>query len=123
MGSELLILNPMDSGENKCNTLQDRFNTVGGNPGNLMFYESVKREVSYSKIINIHSFADTNDNDIVVIPSSNFLMHGGNDSFFQGFLDFLDRTKCQVTLIGLGAQSSKIFNSPEKLVRGGGTPK
>lgn len=86
-----------------------------------MFYESVKKEVPYSKIINVKSYEEVNDEDVVVIPSSNFLMHGGNDSFFQGFIDFLDNTKCQVTLVGLGAQSSKVFNTPEKLIRGWGT--
>ena len=111
-----------DSGRKiECKTLQDKFNTVGGNPGNLMFYESVKKEVPYSKIINVKSYEEVNDEDVVVIPSSNFLMHGGNDSFFQGFIDFLDNTKCQVTLVGLGAQSSKVFNTPEKLIRGWGT--
>lgn len=53
MDKRLCILNPMDSGRKiECKTLQDKFNTVGGNPGNLMFYESVKKEVPYSKIIN-----------------------------------------------------------------------
>mgnify|MGYP003523987346 FL=1 len=100
MDKRLCILNPMDSGRKiECKTLQDKFNTVGGNPGNLMFYESVKKEVPYSKIINVKSYEEVNDEDVVVIPSSNFLMHGGNDSFFQGFIDFLDNTKCQVTLV------------------------
>ena len=45
MDKRLCILNPMDSGRKiECKTLQDKFNTVGGNPGNLMFYESVKKE-------------------------------------------------------------------------------
>lgn len=47
MDKRLCILNPMDSGRKiECKTLQDKFNTVGGNPGNLMFYESVKKRSS-----------------------------------------------------------------------------
>lgn len=84
MERKLFILNPMDSGNKiDCKTLQDRFNAVGGNPGNLMFYESVKKELAYSKIINVKSYEEVSEDDIVVIPSSNFLMHGGDDSFFR----------------------------------------
>lgn len=74
----------MDSGAvNESKTIRNQFSEVGENSGNLTFFESVKREIPYTRIINNSIHSEINDKDIVVIPSSNFFMHGGNDSFFK----------------------------------------
>ena len=52
----------------------------------------------------------------VIVPSSNFIRHVRNDPFFQNFIDFLNRIDGQITLCGLGAQGTPVFNTPKKLV-------
>ena len=46
------ILNPMPINV-QGNTTKDDFIRVGGNTGNMIFYEAVKEEVKYSDIINV----------------------------------------------------------------------
>lgn len=115
------IMNPMRSRNNYSNSLSDKSSSVGGNTGNLIFYEAAKEQINYADEITVRSniSAFNNGDANIAIPSSNFLMHGGNDSFYQNFIDFLNRTTCPVTLVGLGAQSSPVFNTPRKLVGGG----
>lgn len=125
LNNETVILNPMAT-TISANSLIERFNTVGGNTGNLMFVESIKEQVTYSKEIGVHLPEATEEasklskSTTVVIPSSNFIIHGANsERFYRNFLDFIDKNDCPVTMIGLGAQANKAFNTPRKLIQKG----
>lgn len=99
-------------------TLKDLFYLVGGNPGNLVFFDAVKQQVKYDGIYDINSWnAESLSSDgSIIVPSSNFIRHVKNDPFFQNFINFLNRTDNPITLCGLGAQGTKVFNTPKKLV-------
>ena len=114
-----VILNPMGIKKEADNSdFSSKFVQVGGNTGNLIFYNAVKEQISFLREIDINSNIDSSVK-MVVIPCSNFIQNGGNDSFYEGFLNFLDRTKCKITLIGLGAQSSTFCDTPKKLMEEG----
>lgn len=109
-----LILNPMPVNV-QGDTLPDKFRRVGGNPGNLVFYEATKEQIKYTRIIDVRESA-VNDASIIV-PSSNFIRHVKNDPFFQRFIDFMDKSTCPITFSGLGAQGTPVFNTPKKLIK------
>lgn len=111
-----IILNPMPCCV-KGESLPDNFKRVGGNPGNLVFYESVKSQIDYDRIIDFNGGGTVSSDDNIIVPSSNFIRHVKDDPFFQRFIDFLDSTECQITLCGLGAQGTRIFDTPQKLVK------
>lgn len=97
-------------------TLQGKYLMVGANTGNNIFMESVKSQLNYVKEISVYDYDNVEDDAVVVIPCSNFIMHGGNNSFYENIIKFIDNTKCNIAVIGLGAQSSKIFKNPKLLV-------
>lgn len=49
-----LILNPLPIGI-EGTTMKDAFIRVGGNPGNMLFLESMKDELEYSDIITLNT--------------------------------------------------------------------
>lgn len=102
----------------EMNSSVNRFQAVGGNPGNLVFMNAIEEQLNYEKKIDVdlRDLQDLNGS-IMVMPSSNFIRHiDKNDLFFQKWVDLLKRTKCEITLVGLGAQSSAVFNTPKKLI-------
>lgn len=108
------ILSPMPLAVDGT-TLKDKFCLVGGNPGNLVFFNAVKQQINYDEIYDIYSWK-SDCRGGVIVPSSNFIRHVKNDLFFKNFIDFLNRTDNPVTLCGLGAQGTRILNTPKKLV-------
>lgn len=113
-----VILNPLKKSDID-DSIINKWQTVGGNPGNLIFFESIKKELNYSDIIFVDEYEKVDNKTVVVVPSSNFLMRGGNDSFYQGFINFFKHTDCKIVFVGLGAQSTKFLNTPERLVKYG----
>ena len=115
---ETIIINPIFSaGTNLDSSLEEKFEYVGNNTGNLLFAESLKEQLNYSKETWImpESLADEK-NISAVMPSSNFIIHGG-DEFILQCINLLEGTTCPITLAGLGAQSTKELNTPKKLVK------
>lgn len=113
------ILSPMPL-KVEGKSLNDLFYLVGGNPGNMVFFDSVKKQVNYKGIYDIDSWDSKKITEegggSIIVPSSNFIRHVRNDPFFQNFIDFLERTDNPITFCGLGAQGTPIFNTPKKLV-------
>lgn len=111
-----VILNPMPVGiEGK--TLKEQFIKVGGNSGNLVFFEALKEELKYTDIITVKTQTELIPQDAsIVVPSSNFLCKVNNTFFFDRFIDFFNRVDNPITFCGLGAQSTKLLNTPKKLV-------
>lgn len=111
-----IILNPLPIGI-EGTTIKDAFIKVGGNPGNMLFLESMKEELDYSDIITLNTPVDNIPKDAsIVVPSSNFICKGGNSSFYEKYIDFFNKIDNQITFCGLGAQSTKTLNTPQKLV-------
>ena len=111
-----IILNPLPIGI-EGTTIKDAFIKVGGNPGNMLFLESMKEELDYSDIITLNTPVDNIPKDAsIVVPSSNFICKGGNSSFYEKYIDFFNKIDNQITFCGLGAQSPKTLNTPQKLV-------
>ena len=52
-----IILNPLPIGI-EGTTIKDAFIKVGGNPGNMLFLESMKEELDYSDIITLNTPVD-----------------------------------------------------------------
>lgn len=119
--SSTIVLSPVPLNL-ETSSLENKLTSVGGNPGNLVFMEALKYELDYEKEIDInyHNLREFSNRDVsAVMPSSNFIRHVKKDSFFKNHLDFFKKTNFPVTLAGLGAQSSNIFNTPKKLVKYG----
>lgn len=111
-----IILNPMPINV-QGDMLEQKFRRVGGNSGNLIFYEAVKEEINYSDIINVTATReDVSKDSRIIVPSSNFLCHVDNPIFFERFVKFFDEIDNPITFCGLGAQSTKELNTPKKLV-------
>lgn len=114
---ETYILSPIKLNR-KIENIYDRFRSVGGNPGNMVFIDAIKSHVNYKREIDIE-YTEPLKNVVVVMPSSNFIRHVKNDPFFKEFQSFIEKIDGIFTLAGLGAQSSDIFNTPKKLIRYG----
>ena len=64
-----IILNPLPIGI-EGTTIKDAFIKVGGNPGNMLFLESMKEELDYSDIITLNTPVDNIPKDAsIVVPS------------------------------------------------------
>lgn len=101
-----------------CASMKGRLAGVGGNPGNLVFMDALKQQVLYNDEIDLtFNQFDLLKDSSVVMPSSNFIRHVKNDDFFTKYSNFIDQIDGNVTLAGLGAQSSAVFNTPWKLVK------
>mgnify|MGYP000947256172 CR=1 FL=1 len=97
---------------------KNKFIAVGGNPGNMVFMNALEEQIIFDDIIDVHSKIDNPSEIMLVMPSSNYIRHiNKNDLFFKEWVSFLEKYECKMTLVGLGAQSSKYFNTPEKLVK------
>ena len=115
-----VIFSPVPLGLSNSN-LQEKFSSVGGNPGNLVFISALKEELNFVNEVDIscQDYQNLDSSVSMVMPSSNFIRHVKNDAFFCNHTNFINQTSCSVTLAGLGAQSSKLLNTPKKLVRYG----
>ena len=112
-----VLINPIFSaGKNMDSNVQEKVRYTGNNTGNLLFVESMKEQLNYEKEtwIRASDFSKI-QNVSAVMPSSNFIINGGDDFILQ-CMQLLEETTCPITLAGLGAQSSKELNTPKKLV-------
>lgn len=80
---------------------------AGGNTGNLVFTESVKKQVQYEKEIWLNPTALKGvENPAVIIPSANFIRESDTE-MVSNLIRFLENTDCPVTAAGLGAQAEE----------------
>lgn len=96
--------------------VNEKIGFAGANTGNLIFTESMKEQLDYTKEIWINPGALKDvENPAVVIPSANFIIEGG-DSLMTAVIRFLEQTDCPVTMAGLGAQAA-LNETPQELVK------
>lgn len=114
---ETVLINPIFSaGKNLDSNIEEKVRYTGNNTGNLLFVESMKEQLNYVKETWLRPSELNNLGNIsAVMPSSNFIIHGG-DAFIEQCAELLNNTTCPITLAGLGAQSTKELNTPKKLV-------
>ena len=86
-------------------TIPEKMQFAGANSGNLIFTETLKKQLVYEKEIwlNANALKEV-ENPAVIIPAANFIIQG-NDSLMQALIRFLEQTDCPVTMAGLGAQA------------------
>ena len=113
-----VLINPVISaGRNLDAPLEEQMLYVGANTGNLLFAEGMKEQLNYVRETWFRASEFTGiDNISAVMPSANFIIHGNNDSLAQKVIALLEGITGNVTLAGLGAQSTKELNTPKKLV-------
>lgn len=96
-------------------SIHEKVHFAGDNTGNLLFVDSMKKQLDYAKEIWINPVALKDvEHPAVVIPASNFIIEGG-ESLLEKMEIFLDNTDCPVTMAGLGAQAQN-GESPKELV-------
>jgi len=92
---------------------------LGNNSGNLAFVEAVRQQViANNEVRPVWQQALENnwDNTTTILPAANWIIAGSNSVFMQQLISFMDATDGILTCAGLGAQSSKELNTPQKLV-------
>lgn len=100
---------------NQDKSISEKMMYAGGNTGNLVFTESVKKQVEYGKVIWVNPTALKGvENPAVIIPSANFIREGDTE-MVSNLIRFLENTDCPVTAAGLGAQAEEGV-SPAELV-------
>ena len=106
--SKTIIVNPVFSaGKNLHDSISEKIRYTGGNTGNILFVESMKKHLSYIKEtwVQPSELKGVNGNISMVMPSSNFIIQG-NDNFTNLCIRFLRKTKFPFTMAGLGAQAT-----------------
>lgn len=101
--------------QNETMNVSDKVWRAGGNTGNIVWFESVRRSIKYESI-GVYSESDVEITNIV-IPMANQI-HAADNSL-ESWIEYLETynyKKCRVTMIGLGAQLTAELNTPKKLV-------
>lgn len=84
-------------------TVQQLFSNYGNNTGNMLFSESLLRNISGATRGHLgFSEADVEEHDCIILAAANWLNPGMD---FAGLAARLEKTKLPVIAIGLGAQS------------------
>lgn len=90
---------------------------TGNNTGNCLFVESMKEQVNYSLEL---WFADSNCYDslinraVGVLPLANLI--GVHDNCAEIWSELISKVPFPIVPVGMGAQSTKELNTPQKLV-------
>lgn len=90
---------------------------AGNNTGNILFVESMKEQVNYSLEL---WFAESNCYDslinraVGVLPMANLI--GIHDRCAEVWSELISKVPFPIVPVGMGAQSSKELNTPQKLV-------
>ncbi len=101
--------------QNKTMNVSEKVWRAGGNTGNIVWFESVRRSIQYESI-GVYPDSDAEITNIV-IPMANQI-HAADHSLALWIkcLEAYNYKKCRVTMIGLGAQLTAELNTPKKLV-------
>ena len=113
------ILQPIErkQANNINNYLNDSFDYLDLNTGNLLFATMVSKQLQGFKEIYWNDFKEQEKCKCtqVVIPCANFLIPGKHKRI-EELMRIFNSTECPVTLIGLGAQASIDCTTPDKLI-------
>lgn len=103
----------VDINQNETADVSDKVWRAGGNTGNIVWFESVRRSIKYESV-GVYPDSDAEITNIV-IPMANQI-HAADHSL-ESWITYLEAyKKCRVTMIGLGAQLTAELNTPKKLV-------
>lgn len=103
------------SSEYENKELSDKVQLAGGNTGNIVWFESVRRSIKYDSM-GLYPNRDTEEINIV-IPMANQIH--ATDNSLESWIPHLrafNSGRYRVTMIGLGAQLTSELNTPKKLV-------
>ena len=114
-----VIIDPIISLKDDDRSIEDKLQAAGANTGNMLFVDAVKSQVAYKDIIwfngrKLHGF-EVYGGAVAIMPASNFL-NPGSDHMIDVMKDLYAHTTCNITMAGLGAQSSAEYDTPKKLV-------
>lgn len=115
---ETVLVNPiLAAGKNLDSSMKEKVKYTGNNTGNILFAESMKEQLNFIREVWVmpSGLKGLDCNVSMVMPSSNFIIHGGDD-FINLCIGFLEKTTFPFTMAGLGAQSTKELDTPKKLV-------
>lgn len=110
-----VLINPIYSAKDCKNSIEENMKKVGNNSGNLVFVNAIKEQLVISKEIWLNGEFEEIQNPVAIMPAANFIIYGSDDFILQ-CQKFLDKTKCSVTLAGLGAQLLNDIDTPKKLM-------
>lgn len=112
------VLNPISLSV-KQDSLKNKFISVGGNPGNMVFINALKEQLFYKKEVDLNYQDGFCEDQVFVMPSSNFIRRAKGDKWPGRAINFMKKNRGKITLVGLGAQASDILDTPRKLVKYG----
>lgn len=115
---ETMILHSIER-QSEGLSLEKRLSVVGDNTGNLMFSNALVEQLCYKKekyICKKDIIYTKWRNTSTAIPACNYIIKG-NDGVAKKMRPFLKYHNNQVTLVGLGAQSSAECSTPRELVK------
>lgn len=113
---KLLFFNQIPlAGNKKEYSVDEKLKYVGLNTGNIVYVGALKNQVLYDKEIWFsESVIEDKNNLIGIIPCANMI--GVYDVCTEIWGEYIKKWDIPITLIGLGAQSTKELNTPKKLV-------
>lgn len=103
--------------QNETMNVSDKVWRAGGNTGNIVWFESIRRSIKYE---SMGVYPDSNvEITNIVIPMANQI-HVADHSLEAWIkcLEAYNYKKCRITMIGLGAQMTTELDTPKKLVSG-----
>lgn len=90
---------------------------VGGNTGNRVFVEALKEQVDYDDL-SYDSPLLRQEECTAILGGSNFISAAADSAKVLGsYACYLEKHNVHFTIAGLGAQSTKLLDTPRKLVR------
>ena len=101
-----------------CIDPQSRFKktleSVGGNTGNIVFYNSLKQQLNWGKYQYIYEYFndDAGDSKKAIMPSSTYLI---KNNWLDQYIDIIKSSDKEISLCGLGTQA-KLSDVPKDIV-------
>ncbi|MCM1441752.1 MAG: polysaccharide pyruvyl transferase family protein [Roseburia sp.] len=101
-----------NAGQNWDRNIETKIHHLGGNTGNLVWFEAVRRKIRYD-MIGQSPFSDMGIKNII-FPMANQI--NIQDKFLESWCLRIKDYHGRITMIGLGAQLTDELNTPKKLV-------
>ncbi|MCD8215151.1 MAG: glycosyltransferase [Clostridiales bacterium] len=115
-----VLINPIIAvSSDKDKSLDEKMLLVGGNTGNMVFVDAMRKQLVYKDELWFNSVKiNIAARELPVsgaIASSNFII-ANDDSFIRDMAGTYEGTDCPITMVGLGSQAYYPNNTPRKLV-------
>lgn len=105
----------INTNQNENMKVEDQIRLRGGNTGNIVWFEAVKRSIKYDSI-GKHPDMDAEMMHIVMPMANQIQMMDRTLEILATKLAVCGKGKYKITMIGLGSQLSAELNTPRKLV-------